>query len=153
MSGIKCMYIWRSSRSSNNVSCHVCKEDFPDRDALKIHMQLHGPVTQYLCPDCDYESPHRDDIQHHAIQQHKQPIIDVKENKVQPISPNQTEQSQSKSMCKTQGLPKLVTTTDNISCDEIFQTEEHWKTTCNHICHQQQTVMIYNNTCKRKISM
>ena len=30
---------------NNNVSCHVCKEDFPDRDALKIHMQLHGLVT------------------------------------------------------------------------------------------------------------
>ena len=41
----------------NNVSCHVCKEDFPDRDTLKIHMQLHGPVTRYLCPDYDYESP------------------------------------------------------------------------------------------------
>ena len=96
-------------------------------------MQLHGLVTQYLYPDCNYKSPHWDDIQHHAIQQHKQPIIDVKENKVQPILPNQTEQSQSKSTCKTKTSVKLVTATDNVSCDVSKQNFPDRGTLENHM--------------------
>ena len=94
-------------------------------------MQLHGPVTQYLCSDCDYESPQWDDIQQHAIQQHKQPIMDRKENNVKPISPNQAEQSQS--TCKTQGLPKVVTAADNVSCDVCKQNFPDRGTLENHM--------------------
>ena len=57
----------------------------------------------------------------------------MKENEVQPISPNQTEQSQSKTTCKTQGLPKLVTATNNISCDVSKQNFPDRGTLKNHM--------------------
>ena len=80
-------------------------------------MQSH--VQLFLCTECNYESAKQDDVQQHAKQQHKQPIINVKENNVKPISPSQAEQSQS--TCKTQELPKVITAADNVSCDVCKQ--------------------------------
>ena len=80
--------------AADNVSCDVCKQNFPDRGTLENHMQSHMPPTA-----------NSDDLQQHMQEKNK----DMKENKDKPIFPTQAEQSQR--------LQKVDTVDGKASCD------------------------------------
>ena len=104
--------------SYDNVNSDVRKQEFPDTDALKIHKQ--SDMQHFSCYICKYIQG-SEEYKQYLERQTKQPIEDVKQNKDKGISTSPAEQSQSKSICKTWGLPEIVTGYDNVSSDVCKQ--------------------------------
>ena len=96
-----------------NASCDVCKQDFPDRGSLEIHMQSHVP-----------QSANCDDLQQN-MQGKNEDMVTI-DSKDKCVSPHQVEQSKFKSTpvlavpTPASHLPPISGETTSDDDEEVF---------------------------------
>ena len=92
--------------------CDICGQTFTYKCALKRHLQTKHGNNNYICPECDYQSPWVDNIRRHLRRYHKLTHISALIANLQtirvPMDANVAPQTASKKLHRGQSPPEKL---------------------------------------------